>query len=366
MNTHYNFLSPTKFKKITDIILPIKEDLGFLTTKKQRAAYIGCIFENLGDMILFDAFKSLFPNYYLYSKNYYGKLLRILKKDNIPFDLSFLGGGTLINVSSGILNLLTRCKTKKRVVFGTGVADPSFWSTIENSYSDIPAWLDYLNSCDYIGVRGPLSAAVLKEWGVQKNINVVGDPVICFSDEKILPKRGNKTLGINLGIANGRLWGKSESKVAATIIPFLKHMINSGWNLKFLPVWENDCYFLSEVIHTLGLSPEKVMLKNFLNLAEFKKELRTVDLFIGEKLHSVILAACTYTPLIMIEYQPKCKDFMESINMGQYNVRCDSLETDKLIHLTEMVCDNIESIQKHLFVEVNKLKNILASEAANI
>lgn len=359
--------SRANLETIKDLSSHILEDIGFLTTTKLRAAYIGCLYANLGDLVLLDVFKNLFSNkYFLYSKEYRGKLLHLLGKEHTPFDLSFLGGGTLINVSSGFLQLLKKCPTRKRVVFGTGVIDPEFWSTVENSYSDVPAWTDYLNSCEYIGVRGPRSATILKEWGVQKEIRITGDPVLYFADKKINKKKCNKILGVNLGVANGNLWGKCEKKVASAITPYLREMLSAGWQLKFFPVWENDCPYILDIIRALGLSSQKVMLRNFLNLNEFMQELRAVDVFIGMKLHSVILAACTYTPHIMIEYRPKCSDFMESINMGHLNVRCDRLCVDELIHLTETLYGNITPIQERLFTEVNNLKNTLIYESTQI
>ncbi len=348
-------------------ISALLEDIGFLTTSKPKVAYHGCVYENLGDKILLNAFRALFsPDFFLYSKHYWGKLLRMSGQEHTPFLVSFLGGGTLINVSKSFLELMMKCKARVNVVFGTGVADPTFLNSLKNSYCDIPSWVDYLNTCKYIGVRGPHSASILRDGGVNQEIKVIGDPALWFADSTVKKKQMTKTIGINLGYTNGNLWGGSDEKIASVMISFIKHLVQSGWHLKFFPVWKEDIPFLTHIIRSAGLIPQEVVLGNYMNVHRFKKELRKVDLFIGEKLHSVILAACTYTPHIMIEYRPKCRDFMESLNLGQYNLRCDKLEPEMLMHLSETIYEKTESIQEYLFTKVNMIRSNLIKEARSI
>jgi len=61
-------------------------------------------------------------------------------------------------------------------VFGSGVAHPSFW---KDSLRD---WKPILQRCNYIGVRGPLSAELLTDVGINR-VEVVGDPVLVFAPD---------------------------------------------------------------------------------------------------------------------------------------------------------------------------------------
>jgi polysaccharide pyruvyl transferase WcaK-like protein len=73
--------------------------------------------------------------------------------------------------------------------------------------------------------------------------------------------------------------------------------------------------------------------------------LERCDVFVGIKLHSVILSYCANTPAIMVEYQPKCRDFMASIDMEQYNVRVDEFKSEITKKLVCEMYKNNESIR---------------------
>ncbi len=349
-----------------DSFKSVFEDLSLLSTRKRKAFYLGCLgIVNLGDEAMLIAFQELFGKAFcLYSKNYDSKLFKLLGKKGLNCDVSILGGGTLINATSDTIDTLIKCKTNKRIVFGTGVRDQSFWDSVADHQSDIPKWVDYLNSCDYIGVRGPKSHAILKQWGVTKEIKQIGDPVLFLSDANIYSKRHNKVLGVNFGTANGKVWGKDEEVIVMSMISLLKRMQIAGWSFKFFPVCPCDIPIIKRLATSLSQGQETSIISNFLDYKNFKKELRSVDVFIGMKLHSVIFSIATYTPSIMIEYRPKCRDFMQSINRENLVFRCDKLDVDILEATINQLYVDLPQVQQRIFNEVQRMILILETEAA--
>ena len=77
--------------------------------------------------------------------------------------------------------------------------------------------------------------------------------------------------------------------------------------------------------------------------------IEAMDLFLGFRLHTVVAACCVYTPAIMIEYQPKCRDFMRTLGMDKYCFRADRLDADELFACIRAVYDNLEAVQREQF-----------------
>ena len=63
----------------------------------------------------------------------------------------------------------------------------------------------------------------LQSRGVTKDIYIIGNSAMYLCDNKI--NRKKKLLDIILGVANDRVWGGDEKKVASVMISFLKEML---------------------------------------------------------------------------------------------------------------------------------------------
>lgn len=341
----------------------MRDELRFLLSKQKKAFYIGWHgYGNLGDEALLTAVKSLLEEkYLLYEKKYVGKGVKIFLKGQ--FDTCILGGGTLINFDTYLKPFKT-VRAKKRIVFGTGVGLPEFREKVEGYTSPyVEEWVQALNSADYIGVRGPLSLKQLKKWGVKKDIVLLGDPVLFLADDVITKKQKSKILGVNIGFTNGRLWGGDDNIFFEQLIQQLKILGRKGWAFKFFPVVTKDVAFIKKAIE--ALSEFHVMyVDNFLSLNTFLSEMRSVDIFVGEKLHSVILAICTHTPSIMLEYRPKCLDFMLSMNLEKLNVRTDQLFDDTIVEMVKELYDSIDKEQERLFEKTILMKRGLIETAS--
>jgi polysaccharide pyruvyl transferase WcaK-like protein len=109
-----------------------------------------------------------------------------------------------------------------------------------------------------------------------------------------------------------------------------------------------------------GLDSERIrVFGNYSDRDGLLDEIAGQDLFVGVKLHTVIAACCVYTPAIMLGYQPKCLDFMRTMDMEAYHIRTDRLDLDHLIEMIRFMSGDLESIQKRQFESVQLFRGRL-------
>ncbi len=330
------------------------------------ARYIGYVgYENLGDEALFAAIKNLFADKInLDASKNPGLIENILSF----YKGVFLGGGTLIKAPSmqykRVKQALMISPRAKFIVFGTGVGDPQMWSQFGHE-TDKQGWCRLLKKADYLAVRGPISKQYLEDWGINKEIKVVGDPALLFAREKIQPKSKSKSIGLNFLNSGSKqqIHGQNEAAVRDYALSLIKYLKDESWKITLFPMAPQDEIYLTELLKDSGLS-DIAIFRDYRDTNATLDALNRQDVFVGERLHSVILASCAYVPAIMIEYRTKCKDFMLSIDRGFYNCRTDDLNLDKTIEQIDDLYSNIEHHQEEIFQKIKLRKNVL-EQAAN-
>jgi polysaccharide pyruvyl transferase WcaK-like protein len=340
-----------------------------LLSTSNTALYLGWLgHHNLGDEALYDCIKYLFKNScsFFNAANIY-RMPGFLKQ-NLQFDILFLGGGTLINRADDVIDSLKTMQqySHRRIVFGTGVANDDFWNTISPRPNRNHDWKDFLDSCDFLGVRGPYSLASLNKMGISR-ARIVGDPVLQFSDNAVTPKKKRKAIGINIGNTNGVLWGGSDAALENLICSFSLSLLESGWHVSFVNVYDKDLAPLQRMIARQPWA-SRVAIHDFSNggYERVRRFYRELDIFVGEKLHSSVFAACAYTPFISLEYRPKCKDFCASLNYERFNVRVDQVQIPMLMDLVAELYGNIQHWQKYIFDQVGHFIDLQRKLAADL
>lgn len=307
-----------------------------LSKKRPHIGYVGHFkqTQNLGDRLFETAYGKLFPDCGFIDYHSGCKYTQLLPAAvfNI-FDIGLLAGGTLINRSQRALRaaeeFFPACKYP--VVFGTGAASPEFWDTMEDYQSFKDEWIQVLSLCKYIAVRGPLSADILNSWGL-KNVSISGDPVFALAPDKNNPVFYPKTLTINAGYSwwpqpgKQKMWG-NEEEFFRKIVKLAVRAQKEGWKVKWVGVIPQDMTVLYELAAESRSEYEPVLLNDY---NEFCSYVTQTSVFVGMKLHATALAVCNYVPSIMLEYRPKCRDFMESAALGEFNIRTDKIDIDDL------------------------------------
>jgi len=327
---------------------------------------------NLGDEVIFAAFKKLFGDIFTFRQknglSYFNKIMK-----NLHYDLLFFGGGQLINKTTsnpyekyGYYTLFKEMKANRKIIFGTGVIDPSFWKYACGVDSRNAMWAKLLNEyADYIGVRGAMSREFLLSWGVKKPVKIIGDLSLIFSKDRIQKKKYTKTIGINISSTSNILWGKNDDIFLNKMVKVLSTLKKEGWDIRFFPVCPKDLMTTQKIAGILNI-PANNINTDYLSLTNFFAKVSEVDVFVGEKLHSTIFALCTHTPAIMLDYRPKCYEFMESFDLLDYNIRIDKLKVENLLEKIDHLYNSIDILQKHIHSKCSFYKKLLQEEAKTV
>jgi len=338
-----------------------------LTAKSPRLAYIGGFFgkNNLGDEALYDAVKSLFYNCSLLKfprKQWLTSIAKVLPN----IHCAVLAGGTVINRLESWRHLADKYFDifPFSFVFGTGVAHPSFWSSQPGWTDTLKEWKPILERCSYIGVRGPMSAQLLADVGV-KNVEIVGDPVLTFAMEQS-PENSSyipDSIGLNIGQANGRLWG-SQEHVQAEYVKLAAFAKKTGWGVKWFVVYPPDLSITENVARLSGTDHQ--IYEIYCDTSRYLELVRSLSTFVGMKLHAVALATCAYVPSVMLEYRPKCRDYMQSIGQDSATIRTDKLKAEEIWEIVSTWNSRRQIASGALYHKIKPLREIQRSRAKEL
>jgi len=200
-----------------------------------------------------------------------------------------------------------------------------------------------------------MSAELLSDAGVS-NVEVIGDPVLAFATEQ---SPGNtsyitNSIGLNIGQAKGCLWG-SEDYICAEYVKLAALAKKTGWQVRWFVVYPPDLPITRKVaqlsetaeeIHEIYFHPQKYI-----------ELVRPLSIFVGMKLHAVALATCAFVPSIMLEYQPKCRDYMQSIGQNDMVVRTDKFRAEKIWEIGCTLNSNRQAASEALYYAIKSMQN---------
>lgn len=324
-------------------------------TPYPRLAYISGWLghQNLGDEVLPYAMADLFRPFSL--MHFEGeRSVAYINQWTHSVSGGVLAGGTLINAGGGFLEHMEKSTRllPSTFVFGSGVRDPNFWQQYGDWKDNRRQWQDVLKRCEFVGVRGPLSAGLLADVGVSAEI--VGDPVLAFFDEsrETSLQDAEVHLGLNIGQSLGRVWG-SEEHIARQYSILARKAREMGWRVTWFVVWPEDLDVTKRVAEESGTADS--IFAEYYSSERYIEKARRMTLFVGMKLHATILAICACVPSLMIEYRPKCRDFMQSINQDDAIIRSDVFQGAQVVETLQAWLGGIASRHAILRKEVRFL-----------
>jgi len=306
------------------------------------------------------------------SKSKILKLLWFLK----DVDILFLGGGGLLKDYGdsskslfGWLRIITLAQKMgiKTATFCIGVDTVRF----EESKKAIRSTL---NKMDSISVRDRRSAEILKSLGVNKDIDIVGDPALVLVGDADMKKTSGSGLKNGKVVVCLRHWYDqgfytkdqdqydSFLKSVASALDYLIEKYHVG--IKCIPLrttdYDDDREVAKEIVVLMKNKKDVEMSDLVPSVDDFIQELVKADLVLGMRLHSLILASSVGTPVIAFEYMPKVKAFMEEIGMKEFSLSMDNLNPkeinlsiDKIDHEYEALSKKILERTKHLDERAN-------------
>lgn len=349
---------------IKDELIMLPKLISYLFTNKKKAIYVGCTgMGNLGDEAIYQAIKHyLSSDIFIYALPYdnvnAGKIGRrwFLKNP----DLIILGGGTIIKKGPKesylkiIQNQVELYPKAKTIILGPGVADANFAGS-NGDIVDVLAWKLFLDKSTFVSVRGELSKKQLELWEVKNEIYILHDPVVYYAKHAILPKNKSKKIAINFAFIGNKIYGKNPKLIEEFANGIVQLLIENGWEIFLYPTTKSDLNYMQNVI---GLKKHKEIkvYEDYINIDKSLSFIESMDVFLGQRLHSIIFAACVYTPFHAIEYEPKTSDFLITTGFENYLTRTDNLNINKAFHTIIELYNNIDKEQEKSFQLVSFAK----------
>lgn len=310
-----------------------------------HARYVGWVgYDNLGDEAMLEATRRLLP-------------WADVEVSGTPRELLLLGGGTLINRSTYLNWLVERDSPRiERAAIGTGVANPGYWGLTEPA----EAWVRWLSSCVYLGVRGPHSEATLRSWGYDGPLEVCGDSALLLERPAGVEPVDGRVV-VSPAWTNGELWGGSDQVVMDVFAAAVRRWVGDGRDVAFLSCNPADDRPIFEIMRAAG-HPGLTYLAGYRDLDAALALLASAGLVVGERLHAAVLAAAVGAPFVSLEYRPKLADFAASVGAEAALVRTDALTVDSIESAAIAATSLADEVARH----VETYRSRLAAAAETI
>jgi polysaccharide pyruvyl transferase WcaK-like protein len=331
----------------------------------RRVAYLGWVGHgNLGDEAIHEALRAQFEHCRLAllpGRRAVACLDRVTSRPLVGGVV--LGGGTLIGwrgYRRRLTEIFSRYDGIAAATFGTGVLDPGFdyGPDAPRLEEELREWVGILSRFRRITVRGPRSARILSERGVPAE--VVGDPALLLADPVPATSFTSGLIGLNLGLAKAA-WGRDPAVYLNPLTAFWRRMIRRGWHIRLVSVNRTDRALSVEIAERIGRGAD--VFENCTDVEALLDAIRPCHAFVGMKLHSVVFASSVYVPALMLEYDPKCRDFQALLGREEHTVRVDRLAVADLIERVERIARRRDEEQEALLGRVGAIRDGLVAEA---
>ena len=157
-------------------------------------------------------------------------------------------------------------------------------------------------------------------------------------------------------------WGGNRERVLKEAIDLCRILKQYGYHVILIPFEKNDVRFVSRVSEVANVE----IFTNWTDIQSVIDFIATCHILIGEKLHSTVFSASTYTPFISLGYRPKCLDFAKSVGFEKYLIRTDEMTAEKVMKLFYNLSDNWSEMHQQLIRNVKKYRRKLRKFATQI
>lgn len=334
----------------------------------KRILYLGWLGKgNVGDDVLFELFKDMFYKY----RSSKGRedvvmidafpIVENYQVDLSAYDLIVLGGGSLIHLPYWLNICVEGMRRGIPVVsWGTGF-DGIYKEADYHSITLTKKYVDYFRSIyekfDFLSVRGPFTAKMLTNLGVEKEIHEIGDPALVYMsevfDDHLKEATEHKHILVNWGTSHNNIFGRNEQAVEQELIIVIKELLSRGYTVGIYPIWTADI----SAVKRLGnkVDDSRCYVQEVVYEAKIlQKIIQNSYLSINLKLHANILAAAGNRPFISLAYRGKCFDFSKTVNCLGYTMATDEVTATKILDLVNDIEHNYEDVTERF--EVAKAK----------
>ncbi len=318
-----------------------------------------------------------YPLYYRSSNLYktFYKTYQTNKKYVAKFDLLIIGGGGLLmdfyrreaHLYSTYALMAKNCSIPY-IIYGCG-AGP---------LDTISGKLMIRMMCHFaenVSVRDPQSKQLLERLGVKKPVEVIGDPAFTLHRPKPAYAESPKKIGISaVPMYNANYWPsgdveKYDSYVTSMAANLDRLVENKNIEITFFATkYPQDVTVTKDIQKKMLHAKKTTIIDQNLKPNALIDVTSKQDLIIGTRLHSLILATDSATPIIAISYHRKVSDFMKLIGQEE---RCCSIEeitneSDILLKIYnameadwQRIVENTKATSKRLHEEAMRGKQLM-------
>jgi polysaccharide pyruvyl transferase WcaK-like protein len=217
-------------------------------------------------------------------------------------------------------------------------------------------WVPVLSEFEIVSVRGPRSAELLSDAGFE--VQVSGDPALLLPCPDVVAEEG--LIGVNLGFGSD-LWGHDAARVAEEVSGAVRELAAQGY--RFVGILMNGADERWTELALNGIAADVVRPADADAAA---RELARCSVVIVSRLHAGILAALSDTPVVSLEYQPKCRDFARSIGDERSLLRTDEVSSAAVVDRVLSALSDGPAIRTRTHAAVAGLRQRLQDEYASL
>jgi hypothetical protein len=319
---------------------------------------------NIGDDAIYDAVRSQLPGSLfvdlplLAPERMYAAATGLNRW--LPPSSLLVGGGTIVGRSRWrefVARGLNITGSNDSFAIGIGVEDPAFQGHLSGSENgELERWVPILSRFHSVSVRGPRSAELLADVGL--DVRVSGDPALLLPRPDWAPEDG--VIGVNLGFGDD-LWGHDPDTLANELGSAMKQLSAQGYRFVGILMNADDKEWTERVLD--GTNADIVRPQDATAAAA---AFARCSLAIVSRLHAGILASLSETPLIVVEYQPKCRDFALSIDDERSLIRTDVLRGGEVVDRVRAALAEAPAIRAKTRAAVADLRQRLESDYAEV
>ncbi|MCR4329523.1 MAG: polysaccharide pyruvyl transferase family protein [Candidatus Roizmanbacteria bacterium] len=344
--------------------------VGALVGQVKPHIYFWSVFEKTTTIVRIFRVAQVVLNYilvYIRSSSYLGaqRVIQLITDYKNADLIVFTGGGYLrtdkgITQSLNLLMLLFHFALAKRFSARKIVAPMSFGPFAHKWQERLSAKI--LQGFDIVAAREDVSHVLLQEYGVS-NLILSSDHALLLKPSSVtsLENKNSRTIGFTIRSCSTDTSKKEEFEQA--VYGALRQFAQLE-NVVIQPIIQvdgiNDHAF--DVVMTESIATKLKV--NSVNVLPVKKisgvqdALSTYDaleLLVGMRMHSNILAAIVGVPFVAISYEHKTDGIAKTLGMSQYVIPCKEVEKETLFNLILVAFRRRQELRKKL---ISKTKTI--------
>jgi len=235
------------------------------------------------------------------------------------------------------------------------------------------------NKLDLITLRDPQSKEVLDSIGVNPSrVYITADAAWCM--EPLSREEGFKLLkeevpefsyeGLKISIS-ARQWEfykgdnkKSHGEYIKALGSLVDHLVeNHGAEVFFLSTctsfggYRHDDRIVAREIMINMKNPNRMKILQGEYIPEQLSSIyANMDLHVGTRMHSNILAMLSGTPVVAIQYEPKTRGMMNSFELGDWVIDIEEIDSERLIKMVDRAIQKRDSIKGQIAKKLPELK----------